>query len=76
MTFQKVYNQDYDNEEIALLNVDTNEIIIRGDWYHDSIEDYIRGFIEGLEYGGIKVEVKEDFFAQPNTELFKRCNFY
>ena len=40
-------------DQRALINVDTNEIILNGDYYHDKIYDRIEGFFDGLNYGEI-----------------------
>lgn len=30
-----------------------------GDYYHDKIEDWITGFVEGLEWTGVNIQFKE-----------------
>lgn len=39
-----------------------NKIIKEGDYYHDKINDYIKGFIEGLEYCGNEVTRRREEF--------------
>ncbi len=46
-------------DEAALYNVGNNEIVIKGDDYHDKIYEKIDGIIQGIEYVGIEVAVEE-----------------
>ena len=57
----------YDPTLEVLYDADTHKIIASGDWYHDKISDYIKGFLEGLSY------------ARKTFELNKRsvnCDYF
>jgi len=68
------YNGTFEDEK-ALLNKDTNEVLCKGDYYHDKINEYIEGFISGLEYCGYEVE-KDTIIINPDNELFDKLDFY
>ena len=75
MKLQKIINSTFE-EESALINVDTNEVIASGDYYHDKINEYIEGILYGFDYVGIKYEKLESIFVTPDMELFNICEFY
>lgn len=75
MRLQKVNNATFE-EESALINVDTNEVIAKGDYYHDKIDEYIDGILHGLTYAGIEYEKLENISVTPNMNLFDICDFY
>jgi hypothetical protein len=61
-------------EQKALYNNDEKQVLITGDYYHDKIDEYITGFIAGLQYCGNKVILNEKTIYS-NNELFIVCNF-
>jgi hypothetical protein len=75
LRLQKVTNGAFE-EESALINIDTKEVVVKGDYYHDKIDEYIDGVLYGLSYSGIDYEILDTIVATPNTELFKLCDFY
>jgi hypothetical protein len=75
MRIQKINNGSFE-EEAALVDVDTNEVIVKGDYYHDKIDEYIAGFIHGLAYSSTGIEVLDTLTVTPDMELFKLCEFY
>ena len=62
-------------DEAALYDVDNNEIVIKGDDYHDKIYEKIDGIIQGIEYVDIEVTVEEKIIY-PDNEMFNVLDFY
>lgn len=40
------------------------ELFRTGDYYHDKIDDWIEGFIAGLEYGEVPVKQKRSYVLE------------
>ena len=71
----KYENVSWDEGEYALIEKDTNKILLKGDYYHDKIYEKIEGFLEGLDYCG--VEYKLEFLGlSSDDEMFKTIGFY
>ncbi|AIW03497.1 transcriptional regulator [Bacillus phage Moonbeam] len=73
-----IYSNKYHEDEQALVNLETNAILLQGDFYHDKIDYQITGYIQAL----IDLELieREDV---PDIEDIKRdhtwfnkLNFY
>ena len=62
-------------DEVALYDVGNNEIVIKGDDYHDKIYEKIDGIIQGIEYVDIEVTVEEKIIY-PDNEMFNVLDFY
>ena len=62
-------------DEAALYDVNNNEIVIKGDDYHDKIYEKIDGIIQGIKYVGIEVAVEEKIIY-PDNEMFNVLDFY
>lgn len=75
LRLQKVTNGSFE-EELALINADTNEVITKGDYYHDKIDEYIDGVLYGLSYVNVDYEELEARTVTPDMDLFKICDFY
>ena len=75
MKLQTIINSTFD-EELALINKDTNNVIVKGDYYHDKINEYIEGFLHGLNFANVDYELLEDIEVSPKDELFELCDFY
>lgn len=75
LRLQKITNETFE-EESALINVDTKELIVKGDYYHDKIDEYIDGIFFGLNYANIACERLPDISVNPSMELFKICDLY
>lgn len=72
----KIYqNTTYRAEEQALVNSDTGEVYINGDYYHEIAPVKIEGFLKALESLNIEHEVEEVEIDQ-NHEMFKKLDFY
>lgn len=44
----------YDTEDVKVVYIN-GKYFMQGDYYHDKIDEYIEGFVKGLEYNGTKV---------------------
>jgi hypothetical protein len=75
MKLQILYNATLE-EEKALINVETKEIIMKGDYYHDKINYQIKGYLDGLKSMNIKYELLEELEVTPEMDLFNICDFY
>ena len=62
-------------DEASLYNVGNNEIVIKGDDYHDKIYEKIDGIIKGIEYVGREVAVERKMIY-PGNEMFNVLDFY
>lgn len=71
----KILINDTNEEERALVNIDTKEVILRGDYYHDRIDERIDGFLYGLRYVGIKYNRLDNQHILPKQGMFKVCDF-
>lgn len=55
-----IEEDDPDTEVTTLYFVvenDEKEEVLKGDYYHDKIDDKIEGFFEGLEFAGVNCAV-------------------
>lgn len=62
------------NDEQALINITTNEVLLRGE-YDVKISERIEGFLSGLSYAGVKYERQREVFINPSDELFEIIGF-
>ena len=71
-----VYTNNTYEEEKALVEVSGNmkELIIMGDYYHDKIDDRIKGFFEGLDYLNVEYYIEEKNL-NPTDSLFDTLGF-
>lgn len=53
----EILTNPYFGEEKCLM--EDGKVIVQGDYYHDKIKDYIKGFLRGLKYAGVEFEVSE-----------------
>jgi len=74
MKIQRVINGTYE-EEVALIDIETNELLLKGDAYHDKIDKQIEGFLLGLLYCNFKHSLLEDKTITPTDKLFDICEF-
>lgn len=74
MKIQKIINGTFE-DEIALINTDTNELLLKGDSYHDKIEEQIEGFLLGLLYCNFKYRLIKNKTINPKDKLFDICEF-
>lgn len=76
MNLIRYINDTYCKEE-ALVNLDDDEIIMKGDYYHDKISDNINGFLKGLEYAEIDFNFTTKYIViEGNKDLFEKLDFY
>jgi len=74
MRLQIVTNSTFE-EEKALINIDTKQILVHGDYYHDKIDEYITGFLNGLSFARISYELLDNQVLTPDMEMFNICGF-
>jgi hypothetical protein len=75
MKLKKIINGTFD-EEKALVNMDTKEMILHGNYYHDKIDEHMEGFLMGLKYVKVKYELLESETITPEYEMFNKCEFW
>jgi len=71
-----VYVNDTFEEEKALFNLDDNTVLVKGDYYHDKIDERIEGFLEGLDYCDMSYELLESENVISKMDAFEKCGFY
>ena len=75
-----VYNNAmYDDVEQALVNDDTGEVLLKGDYYHDKISYQIQGIIFILHKLGYIDYTNPDVITEDITnedQLFDELGFY
>ncbi len=75
MKLIKYVNAHYE-EERALVDLDSKKIILKGDYYHDKIDDKIDGYLQALKDHSIykdKVKRKE---IDHKHEMYNELEFY
>lgn len=74
-----IYTNSTFEEEKALVerkeNGEKHIVVMKGDYYHDKIDEKINGFLLGLQYSNIEYELKE-IEVFPNLKLFEELDFY
>lgn len=74
--FLTIINIHFEDEAL-LIDLDTNKVVMQGDYYHNKILDKIDGFVKGLEYAGYEVNIStehgthEDFVVGEEGQLWK-----
>jgi len=74
MRLQIVINNTFE-EEKALINIHTKEVLAHGDYYHNKIDEYIAGFLNGLSFANVQYELLDSVELTPDMELFNICSF-
>ena len=65
-------NETYEEEQ-ALYDVDSQKVLLKGDYYHDKISAKISGYLIAKN---IEEDEVEDIYIDQNHELFKVLEFY
>jgi hypothetical protein len=71
-----VYVNDEFEDEKALFDLDTKEVLVKGDQYHDSISGRIAGYIEALDDFDIYSEEIKREYIDSDHEHYKLIGFY
>lgn len=71
----KIFVNKNHGDNKALVNMDTLELIITGDYDNDHIDDVIDGVLVGLDYLGKEYEV-ETVWIDEDDNMFDLCMFY
>lgn len=70
-----LYTNGTYEEELALYDCESDNVIMSGDWYHDKIDEQFRGFIKCLLYFNIEYHL-DRITLLPTHDRFKVLNFY
>lgn len=62
-------------EQKALINTETNEVLLEGDSYHDKIDERIEGFLSGLLYCDYDYILSKTERIDSTNKLFNICGF-
>lgn len=68
-------NATHDEDEIALVNGDTGEVYVSGDYYHTKASVKADGFLLALDALGVAYTLKTSKIYA-NHEMFKKLYFY
>ena len=74
MKLQRLTNGTFE-DEMALINIEDNEVLIKGDSYHNKIYEQIEGFLLGLSYCNCKYKLVKNKTVNPKDKLFDICEF-
>ena len=77
--FQIYINETYEEERVLVdITNDEFNVILQGGYYHNKINEQIRGFFKGLEYCAIFYNKGEAIYLNPieHKELFEALEFY
>lgn len=58
--FLTIINIHFEDEAL-LIDLDTNKVVMQGDYYHNKIFGKIDGFFKRLEYTGYKVNISTEY---------------
>lgn len=70
-----IYKNGTWEEEKALWDCKFNKLIMKGDYYHDKIDEHIDGFLDGLSYCDVKFKVSH-INLKPDNYRFEELDFY
>lgn len=77
MNIKYYVNEEFD-EEKALVEIKedgTEQLIMKGDYYHDKIDQRMEGFLEALDYLEIEYSGNEEVKINHGHEKFDVLNF-
>lgn len=70
-------NEQEDYGEQALVNTDSKEIVLKGDYYHDKISDKIKGFLQALDYAKVEYNLQKEYVSKEKHDTLDiDLNFY
>lgn len=67
-------NEEFEDER-ALVNIENNEVLLKGDCYHDKIDEKIEGFLLGLDFANIEYVEEEDEWIDLDSKMFSIIGF-
>jgi len=72
----RIYESEIEEEIVkALVNEDTKQLIMNGDYYHDKITEKIQGFLQGLDYTKFGYEWLETKVISEDDDMYSICRF-
>lgn len=71
-----IYVNEHAEDERALFDKNEGKIIMKGDYYHDKIDQRIEGYLEALsDFSIYKEEVGAEYIDESH-ELYEKIGFY
>lgn len=71
-----IYVNENFEEEKALFDKEETKVILKGDYYHDKIDERIEGYLEALSDFSIYKEEVETEYIDESHELYEKIGFY
>lgn len=71
-----IFTNSHFEEEKALVNLDTKEVIIKGDYYHDKIDERIEGYLAALQDFNIYKDEPKEKKIDSKHEMYEKLEFY
>ena len=71
-----IYANEHYEEERALFNLETNEVILKGDYYHDKIYEKIEGYLLALKDFNIYIDKVISNGIDRSHAHYDLCEFY
>jgi len=73
-------NKHGEGDEKALYNINDKEVVMKGDYYHDKIDEKIEGFLKGLEYASMYCQddfiiAKKEEWIDESDDMFDKLYF-
>jgi hypothetical protein len=71
-----IYTNSHFEEEKALVNLDTKQVILKGDYYHDKIDHLIEGYLQALKDYNLHNDEVQSEEINSNHEMYEELEFY
>jgi hypothetical protein len=71
-----IYTNDHFEEEKALFDIENNETILKGDYYHDKINEKIKGYLQALREFNIYKDEVDDEWINNEHHHYNLIGFY
>ena len=62
-------------EEQCLYDLTNDKVLLKGDYYHDKIDESIEGFVYAMEHFNIEHEYEEDELIGTDNCMFEKIGF-
>ncbi len=71
-----IFANEHFEEEKALFDLEENRVVLKGDYYHDKINEKIEGYLQALyEFNIYKEDVDEEWIDNTH-DLYEAIDFY
>jgi hypothetical protein len=71
-----IYTNEHFEEEKALFDLDSKEIVLKGDYYHDKIDFLIEGYLHALKKFEIYNKEVDEVNIDSKHDLYDSLDFY